>query len=171
MAWLLRRPSGHFEANATGRWLQAELAKGGFHASVIDDLPGVSARRTARSIPITAVLELAEWKVSRLLLPRFWSLAMASSREAEAVVSGAALKGQASSRSILRHPLRFALPIIKRMAPFDIEGYLAFHFTKVAPQTLLVLDSLIEAGGATPSGQVEALVSVRDRLRAKRAAG
>jgi len=171
IAWFLLRPHGHFEANETGRWLQAELAKGGFHATVIHDLSGVSARRTARSTPITAVLELADWKLARLLSPRFWSLAMASSREADAVVSGAALKGRAPSRSVLRHSLRFALPIIKRMAPFDIEGYLAFHFTKVGPQTLLVLDSLIEAGGATPSGQVEALVSVRDRLRAKRVAG
>jgi 2-dehydropantoate 2-reductase len=116
-------------------------------------------------------LELAEWKVARLLLPRFWSLAMASSREAEAVVSGVAPKGQALSRSVLRHALRFALPIIKRMAPLDIERYLEFHFTKVGPQTLLVLDSLIEAGEARPSGQVKALVSVRDRLRKKRAAG
>lgn len=171
IAWFLVRPSGHFEASETGRWLQAELAKGGFHATVIDDLPGVSARRTARSIPVTAVLELADWKLARLVSPQFWSLAMASSREAEAVVSGAALKERALSRSALRHVLRLALPIIKRMAPFDIEGYLAFHFTKVGPQTLLVLDTLIEAGGGTPSRQVEALRFVRDRLRTKRAEG
>ncbi len=171
IAWFLMRPSGHFEASEAGRWLQAELAKGGFHATVIDDLPGVSARRTAQSIPVTAVLELADWKLARLVSPRFWSLAMASSREAEAVVSGAALKGRSLSRSALRHFLRLALPIVKRMAPFDIEGYLAFHFTKVGPQTLLVLDTLIEAGEGAPPRQVEALRSVRDRLRTKRAEG
>ncbi|HEX5277944.1 MAG TPA: hypothetical protein VFW42_09775, partial [Fluviicoccus sp.] len=52
------------------------------------------------------------------------------------------------------HPLvwpltwRLALPLLKRVFPFDLQVYLRFHYSKVGVQTRLMLDSYIELGAA-----------------------
>ena len=41
-----------------------------------------------------------------------------------------------------------ALPLLKHVFPFDLQVYLRFHYSKVAAQTRLMLDSYIELGAA-----------------------
>ena len=48
----------------------------------------------------------------------------------------------ASVGRILRPlPVRVALALARPLTPFDLEAYLNFHFTKVGPQTRLMLQT------------------------------
>jgi hypothetical protein len=38
-------------------------------------------------------------------------------------------------------PVRAALALARSLTPFDLEAYLSFHFTKVGPQTRLMLET------------------------------
>jgi 2-dehydropantoate 2-reductase len=162
---LLPPAAGHFAGSpARVSPILAALARGGFRARAVGDLPADSAVRSAASVPVVAALELADWSLSRLRRSAVLGLGLRAAREAQAVVADA-FGRRLSPLARLLHPLPvgLALPVAARLAPFDLEAFLRFHFTKVGPQTRLMLGTWcargLAAGISTP-----ALDELRERL-------
>jgi 2-dehydropantoate 2-reductase len=142
------------------------LARGGFPARALRALPARSAARSAASVPVVAALELADWSLPRLLRGPTLGLGLRAAREAQAVVAAHLGRGvPLLARLLYPLPVRLALRLAPRLTAFDLEAYLRFHFTKVGPQTRLMLGTWCtraEAAGGIPT---PALCELRDRLR------
>ena len=118
------------------------LRRGGFGARQTKDLVGTSAERSATTVPLIAVLEAAGWSIANFVRGPWLPGSIASSKEALAVVA----QHQERRPAIVRHllhpwPVRAALTLAPHAAPFPLEAYLSFHFTKVGPQTRLMLET------------------------------
>jgi 2-dehydropantoate 2-reductase len=120
----------------------AALRSGGFAARLGRGLPGVSAERSATTVPIIAGLEVAGWSIEEFVRGPWLATSLSASREALAAVSVTLQRPPAGVRRVLHAPLvRFALSAARRLTPFDLEAYLSFHFTKVGLQTRLMLET------------------------------
>jgi 2-dehydropantoate 2-reductase len=143
------------------------LARGGFRARASSDLPVQSAVRSAASVPVVAALELADWSLSRLRSSAALGLGLRAAREAQVVAAGE-FGRRLSPLTRLLHPLPvgFALTLAARLAPFDLEAFLRFHFTKVGPQTRLMLGTWCARGPAAGIS-TPALDELRERLTSR----
>jgi 2-dehydropantoate 2-reductase len=120
----------------------ALLKRGGFAARQTDDLIAISAQRSATTVPLIAGLEVANWSIGGFVHGPWLSRSIDASKEAIAVVAAHLGRRPAAVRHILSPlPVRVALTLARPLAPFDLEAYLSFHFTKVAPQTRLMLET------------------------------
>lgn len=120
----------------------ALLKRGGFSARQSDDLIGVSAERSATTVPLIAGLEASNWSIAAFVRGPWLSRSIDASKEALAVVAAHLGRRPAAVRHILAPlPVRLALALARSLAPFDLEAYLSFHFTKVGPQTRLMLET------------------------------
>jgi 2-dehydropantoate 2-reductase len=152
-------------SGARAKEVVESLNRGGLPSRVDRDVPSAIAFSGPLLEMFIVALELAGWKLKSIQLRD----AFAGLREALAVIAR-----QRGSRAPLMlrllRPwmLRLALPILK-FAPFDVEGYLQRHFTKVGDQTVAGLDTLI---GHAQKYQLPAaaLEGLRGRLLQARAA-
>lgn len=118
------------------------LKRGGFAARQTNDLVGISAERSATTVPLIAGLEASKWSISGFVKGAWLSLSIDASKEALAVVAAHLDRRPAIVRHILAPlPVRAALTLARPLAPFDLEAYLSFHFTKVGRQTRLMLET------------------------------
>jgi len=144
------------------RAVVAALRRGGFSARLGSDLPGRSAERSATTVPIVAGLEVAGWSIPAFGRGPWLAKSLAASREALAAVAATLRRPPAPFRRAL-HPMavRLGLGAARRLAPFDLEAYLYFHFTKVGRQTRLMLETY-----ATHARAAGLPSQALDRLRA-----
>ncbi len=118
------------------------LKRGGMAARRTSDLVGSSAERSATTVPLLAGLEAAGWSIANFVRGPWLSRSLDASKEALAVVAVPLGRRPASVGRILRPlPVRVALTLARPLTPFDLEAYLNFHFTKVGPQTRLMLQT------------------------------
>lgn len=123
------------------------LNRGGMPAKVRQDLPWVSAERSAIAIPLVAGLEIEGWSVSQFRRSSSNQLACRAARQALAVAARFHRHRKPLKAQLVR-PLMSAtfLSAAKMYSAFDLEAYLAFHFSKVGKQTRLMLQNYIELG-------------------------
>jgi len=139
----------------------ALLRKGGMSARRQSDLPGRSAERSATTVPIIAGLEAAGWSIADFTAGPWLPLSLSASREALAVVSHSL--SRPPKRVAPRLAVAVALKLAPRLMPFDLEAYLEFHFTKVGPQTRLMLETWVRH--ARDAGlPASAMIELRDAL-------
>ena len=120
----------------------ALLRRGGLPARQSDDLIASSAERSATTVPLIAGLEASNWSIAALVGGPWLSRSIDASKEALAVVAAHLGRRPAAVRHILAPlPVRVALALARPLTPFDLEAYLGFHFTKVGPQTRLMLET------------------------------
>jgi 2-dehydropantoate 2-reductase len=131
------------------------LNRGGLPARVHPDVPSAHAFAGPLLEMLIVSLEIAGWKLASVRLRD----AVAGFGEALAVVARhRGTKAPLMMRLLRPWMLRLALPFVK-WAPFDVEGYLKRHFTKVGDQTVAGLDTLIghAHGYQLPSVALEGL--------------
>jgi 2-dehydropantoate 2-reductase len=146
------------------------LRVGGCPAVVSEDVARPGALGSSALIPLIAGLEVAGWSFAALRGDPILAIAAAAGREA-ARVAAAHVGGSAGPAPLLLRPglVRPLIPLLPKLVPFDLETYLAYHFTKVGDQTRLMLATYAARGRALgqPVGAIEALA---ERLDASRAA-
>lgn len=123
------------------------LMAGGLSAKSVPDFAQAAAAAPAMLQPLIAALEVHEWRLNSFTASSSFHLGLAASREALAVVE---MHVGADIRPLkpLLSPLtwRLVLPVIKRLAPFDLEQFIRYHYSKVRVQSLQMLDSYIRIG-------------------------
>jgi hypothetical protein len=118
------------------------LKRGAFPARQTHDLVGRSAERSATTVPLIAGLEAAGWSIPDFVRGPWLPRSIDASKEALAAVAKHLGRRPAAVRHILSPlPVRAALALAPALTPFDLEAYLSFHFTKVGPQTRLMLET------------------------------
>jgi 2-dehydropantoate 2-reductase len=142
--YLLPPVAGLFEneSGSTTELIQA-LKSGGFNAQQRENLNFFSSSLSSITIPITAALELSDWKISTLVKHENLQLGLDASREANRAIA-LTLGGKPVSSRLLKEWLaRLVLRAAPFVSPFDVEAYLKFHFSKVGEQTRLMLEQFI----------------------------
>jgi hypothetical protein len=139
------------------RPISRALSSGGMRAR--QRAAGGGEMAAALNIPYVALIESKGWSLRAAR--RELRHAAAAAREATSVV--ASVHDLRPPRRLATSPFvaRLALAAFKRLAPFDLEGYARVQFTKVAPQTRLMLDGWIDEGRARnlPIAHIERLRS------------
>lgn len=125
----------------------AALKAGGLAAKSVPDFAQAAAAAPAMLQPLIAALEINEWRLNNFTASSNFHLGLAASREALAVVKiyvGADIRPLKPLLSPLTWKL--VLPVIKRLAPFDLEQFIRYHYSKVRVQSLQMLGSYIRIG-------------------------
>jgi 2-dehydropantoate 2-reductase len=119
------------------------LRNGGVRAKRAGEA-GTGDRTAALTMPYIAAIEVAGWSL-RAVRADLRSAA-AAAREASTVV--AALHGEKRSARLVTSPALadVVFRLLPHIAPFDVSGYLRYHFTKVGAQTRRMLDGWIVEG-------------------------
>ncbi len=134
------------------------LERGGFPVRRHPDVHREVSFFTAVLMPYLVALEKSGWSVRSLLEGKELELGAAAAREAAQVV--AATEGSKTLPARLAgHAALVAdsLSLATKVAPFPLEPYLQFHFTKTRAQTRFILEGLLgkakALGMATPALQ------------------
>lgn len=123
------------------------LRAGGYPAQAQPDTARSAAIPNAVLIVFVDALEKAGWSFERFLQPDSLERTSQAAREAVQVAARRVGVKDSSVLPLLRPALfRTLLPLAAHMAPFDLEAYLKFHFTKVRAQTVLTLRTYAELG-------------------------
>jgi 2-dehydropantoate 2-reductase len=120
----------------------ARLRRGGCPARRHPDARRAVALSSSLLLPQIVALETAGWSLAAR--NAVGALAARACREALALTARELGIRAPLSRPFLRGPVfRFVFWLARRLAPFDLERYLAYHFTKVRAQTRLLLERWI----------------------------
>ncbi len=142
--YLLPPVAGLFEnENGSASELMQTLRNGGFKARHREDLNFYSSSLSSISIPLTAALELSDWRISKLIDRNCLRLGLNASREANLAIALALDRKQQFPPLLKEWVVRIVLRVVPFVSPFDLEGYLKFHFSKVGDQTRLMLEQYI----------------------------
>lgn len=149
----------------------AALGRGGCPSKTVPDAAVAAATGSAFLMPHLVALELEGWSLKALRRGKRINQAANASREALEIVTREA--------GVKRSPLRLAMRAwltrslvcaAPHVAPFPLEPYLAYHFTKVGDQTRAMIQRYVTRGQAQglPTKALEALL--RDLLASSPAA-
>ena len=126
----------------------ALLKPAGFRVTV--DKPGSRSQAAVTAVltAFVAGLELAGWSLRAYRKSRWLEGAAAACGQAVMGQTGknGAIQRAALSRPVLAACFRLAAVLMPLLFPFDIEGYLHFHYTKTHEQTLWLLKVFIRDG-------------------------
>lgn len=127
----------------------ATLNQAGVPARQVENFARSTAAFVALLQPLMAALEANRWDLYGLPASPLLRDGLAASREAVRAAA-AETGGSVWALRPLLWPLtwKLALPLLKHVFPFDLQVYLRFHYSKVAVQTRLMMDSYIELGAA-----------------------
>jgi 2-dehydropantoate 2-reductase len=129
------------------RAVVGSLRRGGFPARVHPDVPTLAAFVVAAQMCLTAGLECVDWSFSRLSRSPLLQAGQAAFREATRVVGA---YHSAEPPWLLKHlqpaMIRTLLRVAARRRPFDLELFIAQHYTKLRAQTRLLIAAYIEQG-------------------------
>lgn len=112
------------------------------------DVSSEAAYPTTILTPFLATLELADWKFARLLGEGDLARAAQATREAAAIMARHQGRSAPPRKIDLYRPalVRLALHAAPPIFPLPLETYLAYHFTKVGPQTRMSLREYLRLG-------------------------
>lgn len=147
----------------------AALRRGGCPARRVDDVELTLARSSSMLLPQVAALETVGWSLARYARDaEAPALAVAACRAMLAAVAARTRTRVPPSAFLVRAPLvRLAARAVPHLAPFDVEAYLRWHFTKVGAQTRLILEHLAREAHAH-GVDARAIETLRARLGAPR---
>lgn len=138
------------------------LKRGGCPAKTVPDAAVAAATGSAFLMPHLVALEFEGWNLKDFRRGKRIAQAADASREALEIVTKEA--------GVKRSPLRLAMRAwltrslvcaAPHVAPFPLEPYLAYHFTKVGDQTRAMIGRYVERGQAQglPTKALEALLA------------
>jgi 2-dehydropantoate 2-reductase len=107
------------------------------HAKTADPIGGAAVL-----LPAIASLEVAGWSLRRMAEAEHSARAAGAIAEAVAASKPAGSTGPNPASLIAPWSIGLGARLAPIAMPFDIETYLRVHFTKVGPQTRLILDDL-----------------------------
>jgi 2-dehydropantoate 2-reductase len=140
--------------------LVAVLKKGGLPAKVDAHAHRSVAFTSAVLQPLMVALEGAGWSFEALYASPLLKTGVEAAREALAITAKLLGARRPLWHLAIRPSIaRLVFSLASRTMPFDFEAYLKVHFTKIGPQTRLLLPSYRFSGGATgiPTHALEAL--------------
>lgn len=125
----------------------ATLRAGGCPAEVKEDTRAFGAHSSSTLMPVIVALEGAGWKIADLRKDRWAALAAKGGVEARAVTEARLGVAPPTTMTLIgERALKLATFAAPRLAPFELEVYLRYHFSKVRDQTRLLTDRFIEEG-------------------------
>jgi 2-dehydropantoate 2-reductase len=133
----------------------AALRAGGLAARRSKGVAALAAHGTALLMPVIAALAAEGWSLSSLRRSARLPLALRAARQAGATIgSPTPIALRLAGRPGL---LGLALRLAPLLTPFDLEGYLRAHFTKVGAQTRDFLRAYraLAAGAGLPGDALE----------------
>ena len=130
-------------ARAVVGWLR----RGGLPARIHSDVPTLAAFVVAAQTCLTAGLECVDWSFSRFRRSPLLEAGHAAFRDAVRVVGA---YHSAKPLWLLDHlqpaTIRVLLRLAMRRRPFDLERFVAQHYTKLREQNRLLIAAYIEQG-------------------------
>ena len=130
-------------ARAVVGWLR----RGGLPARIHSDVPTLAAFVVAAQTCLTAGLECVDWSFSRFRQSPLLEAGHAAFRDAVRVVGA---YHSAKPLWLLDHlqpaTIRVLLRLAMRRRPFDLERFVAQHYTKLREQNRLLIAAYIEQG-------------------------
>jgi 2-dehydropantoate 2-reductase len=132
-------PIGVGGAPGRGGVVVEALRRGGLRARLVPRAATDGQRLAALAIPYIAALEAAGWSLRALRRDPRLELAAAAAREARSVVVGQQERDLLDRLALSPDVARIVLRLMPHLVPFDLERYLAKHFSKVGAQTRLML--------------------------------
>lgn len=145
--WMPPLARGLFDGPARRRDdVVAVLRAGGYPAARTKDVARAVAVPSAALTAFVTGLEAAGWSFARLLEPGARVRTVQAAREAVRVAAAHTGASAGPVLLALRPAVLRLLPLVARRVPFDLEAYLRAHFTKVRPQTRLMLEEYVEHG-------------------------
>ncbi len=163
MHYLTPPTAGLFEGQKI-KPLISLFARGGFRSKYKNNLEDSSAILSATSIPIIAALELADWNFKDFRQGRELAMGLKASAEAKTIsykiYNPESKKEFTPINTVL---VRTVLASLDCLAPFDLQAYLKFHFTKVGDQTRLMINEYVDAAERQKTDS-KALKDILDRL-------
>ena len=140
-------PSPFDGPSALAKPIVEMLRKGGCPAALRPGTARFAASASAIMMPHLVALEGANWSLRGLRKSGELALATQASREALDIVAKKHGVAPPFARRLVRpFAMRLLLSLAPRLVPFDLETYLRYHFTKVGPQTRLMIRAYIERG-------------------------
>ncbi|MCB9754112.1 MAG: ketopantoate reductase [Myxococcales bacterium] len=131
------------------REVVAALRRGGGTAKRVADVPALMAFTSSLLIPGVAALEVAGWSIRQLTTTRR-ALARDAIRQATAAARPGYRRGLVWL--VTSAPVLWLVgALMPWLAPFDLETYFRYHFTKVGDQTRLMLATYRERAAARGS--------------------
>jgi ketopantoate reductase len=145
--WLPPLARGLFSGPAGRRTeVLRTLRRGGYPARAHPDVARATAVFSAVLNVFVSGLEAADWRFARFRSGPYVEAVRQAAREVVVVASGQRRWSTSGAVGLMR-PLAFRLLFWStRLAPFDVEAYLRFHFIKVSAQTRLMLREYIDTG-------------------------
>jgi len=142
----------------------ALLEAGECAAEVVEDARATMAFSSATLMPTITALEGAGWTFAEMRHGPWSKLASAAASEARDVVAAQTGKSAPAALNLVLSPtLKLASFLAPIFAPFEVEIYLKYHFTKVHDQTERLIGDYI-ARAAELGVPREALTELRDRV-------
>jgi 2-dehydropantoate 2-reductase len=134
-------------APARVREVVKTLRAGGCPAHARRNTAVAAAFASALMMPPIVALEAEGWSLRALRRGGHLALAAAAAREALRIVGAHHGRPRPAYRIFARGPmLRLLCALAPRFVPFDLEAYLAYHFTKVGDQTEAMMQSYLQRG-------------------------
>lgn len=125
------------------------LRRGGCPAKRVDDVAVMAAAGESLLQPLVAALEASDWSFAKLSRGPMLAVGVTGIRQTFAIAS-AYLGRKLPPLVHLARPslVRLVIWLAPKVLPFDIERYMAYHFSKVGAQTRMLLASYIEQARA-----------------------
>jgi len=139
--WLPTAAKGAFGGDeAVAKASVRALKKGGFPAKYDRHTVDKGRLGSAILMPLVAALQADGWRFESLKRGPNLQLAMSASREILEIMAEDSGHRPPFWRRFLKPWLgTFMMSLARRLMPFDIEVFLAYHFTKVGDQTVAML--------------------------------
>lgn len=145
IAYWLPFPSPFTGPGAAG--IVSLLQAGGCPAAVRPNTRAMMAYGTATLNPLIVALEGAGWKLAQMRKGRWARLAADACAEARAITEAQVRVPPPAGLHLVRPAtLRLASRVLPRVAPFELEIYLRYHFTKVGDQTRMLMRRFVADG-------------------------
>jgi ketopantoate reductase len=123
------------------------LVAGGAPANLVKDANRTAIFGSSVLMPHLVALEHAGWSFGKLRKEGQLKLASQAVRQAMSVAASYRNLSRPAWRFMVRpFTMRLATRLAQRFAPFDMETYFEYHFTKTGDQTRYMIERYIETG-------------------------
>jgi 2-dehydropantoate 2-reductase len=143
----------------------ALLRRGDFPAQCVPDVRAMAAVGESIAGMVVAALPIASWSFSSLARDHALLRATCAAARQTLAVSERMLHARVGAARLFLRPflLRWALRIVPFLAPYLIEPFFRFHFTKVGDQIILTLETYARLARqlGLPADAIERLLALR----------
>lgn len=127
--------------------ISERLNRGGCPAKVEQDALKIAPQMSVVLMTFVVALEIGDWSLEKFLstpeLRELWESSATQAMDAVCQELNADKIG-AAKLITARRAFSAALKVIPKVAPFDVEAYLKYHFTKVRTQSMQMIQEYID---------------------------